>query len=131
MIFASAILAGILLIVLISLLIKTPEEEANDFVERLKSGTVNENALNEQQLTELNAFIQFPNDKDLDQTRMVIYSAEDVDNGYQVRVRFQAYEYKDEGSKVIESYDGDLYIIMQKVGFRSWNIIDVKINAYK
>ncbi|MGM7700345.1 hypothetical protein ACSVDE_01400 [Pseudalkalibacillus sp. Hm43] len=130
MIFVSAFLTGVLLVVLTSYLIKTPEEQANEFIEELKAGTISDDSV-ENKREELEAFIKFPETKELDQTRMIIDSAEDVDNGYEVRARFQAYEYKDEGSEVIESYDGDLYIIMKKVGFRDWDIIDVRINPYE
>lgn len=131
MIFVSAFLTGILLVVVSSILIKTPEEEANEFIEELKAGSIKAESLSDDKQEELDKFIKFPEVKGLDQTRMVIDTAENVDNGYEVRARFQAYEYKDEGSQVIESYDGDLYITMKKVGFREWDIIDVRINPYE
>ncbi|WP_257348373.1 hypothetical protein [Pseudalkalibacillus decolorationis] len=115
---------------LTSYLIETPEEKADEFVKELKEDTIAAD-LPKDQKSALQNFIQFPEKKKLEQTRMVINQAENVDNSYHVKVRFQAYEYKDESSEVIESYDGMLVIKMKKTGFREWDILDVTINPYK
>ncbi|WP_349409768.1 hypothetical protein [Pseudalkalibacillus sp. SCS-8] len=132
MIFVSAFITGIILVVVASILIKTPEEHANEFVEQLKAGEVKDDSVKDK-ADDLKQFIEFPTVKKLDQTRMIIDSAENLDNAYEVRVRFQAYEYKDEkdSEDVIESYDGSLYIKMKKIGFRDWDIIDVRIDPYQ
>ncbi len=111
-------------------MIVTPEETAKNFIEDLETGKVNDESVRDQK-SELEEFIQFGERNDLENTRMVINSAENIDQAYEVTAQFQAYEYKDDDSEVIESYDGSLVIRMKKVGFREWDIIDVKINPYK
>ncbi|MCF6411214.1 hypothetical protein [Pseudalkalibacillus salsuginis] len=130
LIFAGAFVSGIVLIVLTSYIIVTPEETAENFIEDLEAGKINDESGRDQK-SELEEFIQFGERNDLENTRMVINSAENIDQAYEVTAQFQAYEYKDEDSEVIESYDGSLVIRMKKVGFREWDIIDVKINPYK
>jgi hypothetical protein len=130
LIFASAFVSGIILILLISYLIVTPEETAKNFIDDLEAGNVNDESILDKK-SELEEFMQFGEEKDLDNTRMVIKSAENVDQAYEVEAQFQAYEYKDEGTEVIESYDGSLVIRMKKVGFREWDILDVTINPFE
>ncbi|WLD94252.1 hypothetical protein [Alkalihalobacillus sp. AL-G] len=115
---------------LISYLIETPEEKADDFVTELEAGTITAD-LPEDQKSALLEFIEFPEKKQLEQTRMVIDHAEDVDNTYQVKIRFQAYEYNDHDDEVIEAYDGSFVLNMKKVGFREWEILNVTVNQYK
>ncbi|WP_261129962.1 hypothetical protein [Bacillus sp. Marseille-Q3570] len=130
LIFASAFVSGIILILMISYLIVTPEETAKNFIDDLEAGKVNDESVLDKK-SELEEFMQFGEEKDLDNTRMVIKSAENVDQAYEVEAQFQAYEYKEEGTEVIESYDGSLLIRMKKVGFREWDILDVTINPYQ
>ncbi|MGP4082742.1 hypothetical protein ACTWQL_22960 [Pseudalkalibacillus sp. R45] len=130
LIFSSAFVSGIILILLISYLIVTPEETAKNFIDDLEAGNVNDESILDKK-SELEEFMQFGEKKDLDNTRMVIKSAENVDQAYEVEAQFQAYEYKDEGTEVIESYDGSLVIRMKKVGFREWDILDVTINPFE
>ncbi len=115
---------------MISYLIVTPEETAKNFIDDLEAGKVNDESVLDKK-SELEEFMQFGEEKDLDNTRMVIKSAENVDQAYEVEAQFQAYEYKEEGTEVIESYDGSLLIRMKKVGFREWDILDVTINPYQ
>ncbi|WP_408009701.1 hypothetical protein ACJROX_05205 [Pseudalkalibacillus sp. A8] len=130
LIFAGAFVSGIILILLISYMIVTPEEAAKNFIEDLEAGKINDESVQDQK-SELEEFIHFGERNDLENTRMVLNSAENVDQAYEVTAQFQAYEYKDESTDVIESYDGSLVIRMKKVGFRGWDIIGVKINPYK
>lgn len=111
-------------------LVETPEEKADDFVKALEQGKVAAD-LPAEKKTELMDFIEFPDQYGLEKTRRVINQSEKVDNAYQVKVRFQAYEYKDEASDFVEEYKGILVLKMKKVGFKEWDVLDVTVHPYK